>query len=202
VEAMNRSVETLFPSVIQICEVERAEALNRRLLKKIDEIRAESPNSRPESWTSTVYTTLNSADQLHQLPDFAELRDAILRESSVFADALRINHMDYPLRITDCWINVYGPKDGQESHQHMNSIISGSYYVKAPNDCAGIMFHSPMADAMLVPPYTEITPYNSLGVEVPVREGLMVLFRSWLKHSVRPSPVAEERISISFNLAM
>jgi uncharacterized protein (TIGR02466 family) len=199
---MERHIERIFPSVVQISTVDDAARLNGQLLKKIEQIRAEVPNARPASWTSTVYTTLNGADQLHRLPEFAALHEIILREARSFADALRFNHHDYPLRVTDCWFNVYGPKDGQEVHQHANNMISGSYYVKAPDGCAGIMFHSPLADAMFVPPYTEINDLNSSVVELPVREGMLVLFRSWLKHSVRPSPTAEERISISFNISM
>lgn len=199
---MERRLETLFPSAVQITEVDRAHRLNRRLLRIIESIRAETPNGRPDSWASTVYTTLNSADQLHMLPEFADLHDIILREAGTYADALGINHTDYPLRITDCWVNIYGPKDGQEVHQHANNILSGSYYVKAPSGCSGLMFHSTRADLMLVPPLTAVNALNESITEMPVSAGMLVLFQSSLKHSVRPSPTAEERISISFNISM
>jgi uncharacterized protein (TIGR02466 family) len=201
-EAMERHIERIFPSVVQISMVEGSQRLNRDLLRKIHQIRTEVPNSRPNSWIFPVYTTLDGADQLHQLPEFAGLQQVILREARSFADALRLSHADHPLRITDCWLNVYGLKDGQEIHQHANNVISGSYYAKAPPGCSGIMFHSPVADTMLVPPYSEINDLNSSAVELPVREGMLVLFRSWLKHSVRPSTTTEERISISFNISM
>jgi uncharacterized protein (TIGR02466 family) len=81
-------------------------------------------------------------------------------------------------------------------------MISGSYYVKAPPGCSGLMFHSVRADEMLEPPLTGINKLNGTISELGVREGMMVLFQSSMKHSVRPSPTAEERISISFNLSM
>lgn len=199
---MERRVEALFPSAVQITEVDRARHMNRRLMRAIERVRAETPNGRPDSWASSVYTTLNSADQLHRMAEFAELHKIILQEAASFADALNINHRDFPLRVTDCWFNVYGPKDGQEIHHHANNILSGSYYVKAPAGCSGIMFHSPRADLMLVPPLTGLNALNETIVEMPVREGILVLFPSWLKHSVRPSPTADERISISFNISM
>jgi uncharacterized protein (TIGR02466 family) len=199
---MERRLETLFPSAVQITDVERAHRLNRRLLRTIESIRAETPNGRPDSWGSTVFTTLNSADQLHRLADFADLHEIILHEAGRFADALGINHAEFPLRITDCWFNIYGPKDGQEVHQHANNILSGSYYVKAPPGCAGLMFHSTRADLMLVPPLSAVNALNETIAEMPVHAGMLVLFQSSLKHSVRPSPTAEERISISFNISM
>ena len=199
---MNRDLKTIFPTPVQISEVENAAALNARLLPVIAESRAVTPNSRPDSWASTVYTTLNSVDQLHEIPDFAELRDIILREAGAFADTLRLDREHFNLRITDCWFNVYGPKDGQEAHLHANNLISGSYYVQAPEGASGLMFHSPMDGNMIAPPFTEMNSYNSLSLEMPVKEGLIVLFPSWLRHSVRPSAVDAERISVSFNLTM
>ena len=199
---MERRLETLFPSAVQVTEVDRARNLNRRLLRKIETIRASTPNGRPDSWSSTVYTTLNTADQLHRLPEFADLHEIILREAGNYADALGINHADFPLHVSDCWINIYGPKDGQEVHQHANNILSGSYYVKAPPGCSGLMFHSVRADLMLVPPLTTVNALNESIAEMPVREGMLVLFQSNMKHSVRPSPTTEERISISFNISM
>ena len=199
---MARQLETLFPAAVQITEVDKFEPLNRRLMRKIEQIRAEVPNGRPEAWVSTVYTTLNSADELHKLPEFSELNEIIMRESASFADSLMINHHDYPLQVSACWLNIYGPMDGQEIHLHSNNMISGSYYVKTPPGCSGLMFHSMRADQMLEPPLTAINKLNSTISELAVREGMMVLFQSSMKHSVRPSPTAEERISISFNLSM
>lgn len=199
---MSRDIELLFPAPIQISMVETAAAMNPGLLKAVEAIRAKTPNGRPDSWMSTVYTTLNTADQLHRAPQFAALAEIIMSEAQAFADSLGINHQDYPLRFTGCWFNIYGPKDGQESHNHPNNVISGSYYLKAPEDCSGIMFHSPMAETMFLPPYREINALNTSGVEMAVHEGALVLFPSWLKHSVRPSPATDERISISFNFLM
>ena len=199
---MTRELQTLFPPLVQISEIEGAAALNESLLTTIEAIRAETPNSRPDSWASTVYTTLNSADQLHEMPQFAALRDHIFRESTAFADALKLDHQRFPLRITDCWFNICGPKDGQESHLHANNLISGRYYVKAPEGSSGLMFHSPMDNQMLDPPYSEFNDFNTVIAEMPITEGRMVLFRSFMRHSVRPSAIDDERISVSFNLTM
>lgn len=201
---MERNLQMLFPSTVQITDLDadQAQALNEKLLRGIERVRAVTPNGRPKSWASTVYTTLNSADQLHQMDEFAELHKIILHESGRFADILHIDHRNYPLRVTDCWFNIYGPKDGQEIHNHANNIISGSYYVKAPEGCSGLMFHSMRYDLMLAPPLTGLDELNQTVAELGVREGRMVLFPSWLKHSVRPSPNADERISISFNIVM
>ena len=200
--SVERATETLFPTVIQISQLSNATDFNQDLMQKVAKLRKETPNGRPDSWTSSVYTTLNTADQLHLMPEFAELASAIMDEANSFADTLSLAHNQYPLRIKDCWVNIYGSKDGQEMHLHTNSVISGSYYLKVPQGGSGIVLHSPFTDNMFEPPLAGVNALNSGAAELPVEEGMFVLFRSWLKHSVRPSPVKKNRISISFNLMM
>ncbi len=49
-------------------------------------------------------------------------------------------------------------------------------------------------------PPTELTLLNSLVSEISAVEGKLIIFRSWLKHSVKPSSIDEDRVSISFNI--
>ena len=83
-----------------------------------------------------------------------------------------------------------------------NSIISGSYYVRTPRGAAGLTVYSPVMDTMYIPPQIENNIYNTEFDEIFVEEGLIVLFRSNLKHSVKPNPIHKDRISISFNFNM
>jgi uncharacterized protein (TIGR02466 family) len=201
-QSVIRETEALFPTIVQISRLPNAKELNSSLKEAVKKLRKLTPNGRPDSWMSTVYTTLNTADQLHLMPEFAELTVAIMAEAHNFAANLSLDQQSFPLVIKDCWANVYGPKDGQEMHLHSNSIISGSYYLQIPEGASGIVLHSPMLDQMFEPPLQEITPANSGGAEIAAEEGMLLLFRSYVKHSVRPSAVKRDRISISFNLSM
>lgn len=49
-----------FPTVIQISKIDGAAELNRKLLKAIQRIRKEEPNTKPKSWCCEVYTTIGS----------------------------------------------------------------------------------------------------------------------------------------------
>ena len=55
---------------------------------------------------------------------------------------------------------------------------------------------------MLDPPITHGNIFNVLIRNVVPSAGTMVLFRSWLRHSVKPTKGKEERISVAFNLTM
>jgi hypothetical protein len=55
---------------------------------------------------------------------------------------------------------------------------------------------------MLEPPVIETTALNTTQFRVVPETGLMVIFRSWLRHSVLPTDIEDDRISIAFNLTM
>ena len=90
----NTELHALFPCPIQISKLADAVAVNKRLMLEIKRIKKNTPNGRPEVWTSPVYTTLNTSDQLHLLPEFTLMfpsRLQILVEIDVWPD--RILHV-------------------------------------------------------------------------------------------------------------
>ena len=64
-----------------------------------------------------------------------------------------------------------------------------------------INFHDPRAQTGIIrPPVTELTAENSDQVVVKVSDGTLLVFPSWLQHSVDPNRSNGERLSISFNI--
>ena len=194
-----RETVNIFPSVIQLSTLLGASSMKRDLIRSVEKIRKTTPNGRPDGWTSSVYTTLFTHDKLHKEAEFKGLTDHILREAEHFAGTLGIDLEHFRLVYKDCWFNIYGWKDGQEIHIHNNSVISGSYYLKIPDGASGLIVHSPVMESMFLPPQSTTNIYNIGYDEIFVEEGLVILFRSNLKHSVKPNPIKRERISISFN---
>ncbi len=195
-----RETVGLFPTAMQISMLPEAAVLKKDLMREVQKIRKSTPNGRPDSWSSSVYTTLFTDDKLHENPAFQPLTDHILGEAKVFGETLGIDLDNFELAFKDCWFNIYGWKDGQEVHIHNNSIISGSYYLRIPEGASGLVVHSPVMECMYLPPQKETNPYNTGFDEIFVEEGLIVLFRSNLKHSVKSNTINKERIIISFNI--
>ncbi len=193
---------SFFPTPVQISEIAGGEALNGDLQRDIYSVMETTPNSLPEAWSCNLYTTISSDLDLLRFESFRQLEKAINDESTRFARALSYDVDKFPLRMTECWINVYRSGDAQEAHVHKNNVVSGIYYVKAPDGCGELLFHSPLADNMLEPPKTETTDFNTPAVGITPIAGQMLLFRSWLRHSVKPNRITEDRISIAFNLTM
>lgn len=197
-----RQTLTVFPTVLQVSDIAGAERLNAGLLRALEEIKRTTPNSLPETWSCTLYTTIASPIELLAREQFHELRAHIQAEADNFADTYRLDRRRHPLKINECWFNYYSRGDSQEIHCHQNSVISGIYYVKAPPGAAPTVFHSPFAEVMLAPPLTGINDFNSQAVGFEPQAGRMILFRSWLRHNVKRHEVDESRVTIAFNITM
>jgi uncharacterized protein (TIGR02466 family) len=64
-----------------------------------------------------------------------------------------------------------------------------------------INFHDPRNQAAVIrPPVVELTAENTDQVVVKVANGTLLMFPSYLEHSVDASMSDDERISISFNV--
>ena len=196
--------ETLlfFPTVVREIQIADAKKLNETIDVGIERIRSTEPNSLPATWSCDLYTTIGSPTTLLQHEEFEPLRDVILREANDFANALELETDRFPLKFTECWLNIYGEGHAQEVHHHSNAVISGIYYAKAPSGSGDLLIHSPYMDIMLDPPTRKSNGLNVKVMPITPEEGKMILFQSFVKHSVKPTRGDSERISIAFNLTM
>ena len=104
-------------------------------------------------------------------------------------------------KITNMWTIINRSGAANDRHHHGNSAISAAYYVKAPEDCGNIVFYDPRpAPVYYHPLSTKPNSLNAMQNAVNPVEGGLVLFPSYLDHSVNPNLSNEERIVISFNL--
>ena len=98
--------------------------------------------------------------------------------------------------ITQCWINDCSKGGFQKPHNHMNSVISGTYFVNCtPEIHAPLIFNKPNIEG---------TPYLSLGIRerfahIEPCDGTLLLWESHIHHGYH-SNNTDKRISISFNV--
>jgi len=92
------------------------------------------------------------------------------------------------------WFVVNKSKDYNAMHTHPAAFFSGVYYVKVPKKGNKIVFEDPLQ-------VRKHEGMNCAGYEMRVKEGMFILFPSWLGHKVPPNDSDEERIAISINIA-
>ena len=112
------------------------------------------------------------------------------------------------LDISNLWINIHQYGNYIVPHYHIGSILSGTFYVKTPENCGNINFKNPMGPLMksylhhwrFKENESNDFPWLTSGAVFPCKENMMLIFPSWMEHSVdRNSNINEDRISISFN---
>jgi uncharacterized protein (TIGR02466 family) len=104
--------------------------------------------------------------------------------------------------IENMWVNINQKHDFNKLHDHPNCILSGVFYVSAPDNCGKIFFKNPNP---LVKHYINrkfILEHNHLTSGdwwFQPQDGMILIFPSWLEHFVLPNESDSDRISIAFN---
>jgi uncharacterized protein (TIGR02466 family) len=194
----------LFPTLIYEARLPRAAALNRRLLRECRQFRDDDAAGRRWSRKNYPggYTSYSSLCRMQRIsPTFAALERRLAPHVRAYVAALELDMSGRALAMTDCWINIMPPRVVHGLHLHPLSTISGTYYVRTPRGSAGLKLEDPRLDRFMAAPprRADARPDNRPWVTVPAEAGKLVLFESWLRHEVPPSPAASERVSISFN---
>ncbi len=105
--------------------------------------------------------------------------------------------------ITQSWLNETKEKGYHHIHNHRNSIISGVVYFNADPNKDSIRIYKPKIGQdyslqFLMYP-KEYNAWNSHDFVLPVRSNSIILFSSYLSHSVDTKNSPNIRTSLAFN---
>ncbi len=184
----------MFPTLVWKLQLSAKlhEAIDAKILAALAGMRRDAPElASSQGWQS---------DQtLHELEDF---RDLVSCVNSMAKRVLRFLRIGYDaFEITGCWANVLAKGAAHRAHSHPNNFLSGVYYIRTHPGTDTINFHDPRNQTSVIrPPVVELTAENTDQVVVSVKNGTLLVFPSYLQHSVDTNMSEEERISISFNI--
>ncbi|RXZ44270.1 2OG-Fe(II) oxygenase family protein [Crenobacter cavernae] len=184
----------MFPSLVWKLQLETGlhEAIDANILRALDGMRPEGQVLAPgQGW--------QSEQALHRRE---ELRDLVAGIDNATRSILRFLRVGYDaFEITGCWATVLPRGAAHRAHSHPNNFLSGVYYVRTHAGANTINFHDPRNQTGIIrPPVLELTAENTDQVVVKVQDGTLLIFPSYLQHSVDANTSAGERISVSFNI--
>ncbi len=189
-------------------EVPASEMLNAHLIEAIyadreHDMTGVRRSNVPElgGWHSHV--------KLHKDDKYAELVEHIDAAGAMMCHELGYNR-SYRLDIGTMWSIINPPGSLNRAHIHPGCIWSGVYYVQAPRNSGRIEFIDPRTQNLMNPakhiPGTRRPRVCWKKVKYKPVAGRMLIFPSWLYHSVGPNRStakgkAADRVIVSFNLS-
>jgi len=175
-------VNKIFPTELWSDRVENYKQMNVDLLDSIYNMKDYDKRgieiSNQKGWHSNYFHTYKKSTNLQRI-------------ENIISEKINSIEFKYNLKSSLFWANI-NPKGAENSiHNHRESIYSGVYYIKIPQDSGNLvlldMYHYYL-DSKEIPKYT-INP----------EEGMLYIFRGFLPHKVEQNLSNFDRVSISFN---
>ena len=103
------------------------------------------------------------------------------------------------------WLQFNQPGSYFVRHDHYGALVSGVLYLQVPEESGDIIFHNPLEARRVSNTFfdrvkKEENDYNFSHVKYKPIVGEMLMFESWLQHTVAQNHSNENRISVSFNI--
>ena len=196
---MNMNREVLFPTPVYYKDLPNSVELNNYLFNHI------------KKWAETTPTEskTNSGTGWHSPTDMNKKEEYNPLTQELFKMAEDCNN-DYgiapKLGLGNMWANINPPGAYNKTHTHPNSLWSGVYYIRVPQNSGKFFIEDPRPGPnCYMPRRTKNLPKQLWRVVAyEAKEGRMVFFPSWLPHGVDINMNTEQgeaswRISVSFN---
>jgi len=185
--------------------------LNERLVDAVGALMSENPESPVKrsnmgGWHSDV--TIFEPERMNKLGRHGEA----IKDLGEQIHAFFINCMDDLVEDGETWsadvdmsgwFNVLRDESWNSPHTHPGSSWSFIYYVDtaaADEEEGCIVFEDPRGGAVQHPSTPGVFPQGKHSV--PARDGMIVMFPSWLKHYVTPYYDDDLRIGVSGNIVL
>lgn len=192
-EILNRETLQLFPTSIFTGVISDLTACDR-----VEVVLRQLQRTGQGTVEQQVFIT---PDNIHELPELAELTDVFMKESEQALNFWKIKRDSH--YITNMWANISHPNHRHHLHIHPNCLLSGILYVKAPKNCGPTVFADPRPGARIFEPdHTELNVHNMSAFVVVPEKGRLLMWPSFLQHAVENgnADVKEERIVLAFNI--
>jgi len=160
-----------------------------------------------EQWNFAcgIWNTFFHTRNILEIETFSMLRISIEDQIKQYIQSMSECCQKVSLSMHDSWVNVQRPGQFQEYHDHLSSKkvqFSGVYYLSVPQRSGNIQFRHP--NVKLLNRWSDdlaCLRHNFFYVLQP-KNGLLLLFPSWLDHMVQKNESDFNRISLSFNFSI
>lgn len=191
---MNYKIDLWFPTPIYVADDVLSDLENRKISNHFTQL-SKTIESGGNNWIAKPYNTIGTYD-LRESEVYNTLVETVTKHINTFAS--EYNTTDY-FKCKNSWGNISHAGEYQEYHIHAHSTFSAVYYCACPENSGDIVFENPFVDMMEI---QNIQSHNQLSYQnctYQAKEKRLIIFRSHLKHMVKPGNNQSPRISFAFN---
>jgi uncharacterized protein (TIGR02466 family) len=186
----------IFPVPIWEFTYSEAEAFREKIVPMFKDIENKNPN-KEMTYTKEGYTSYGPITNILDYDECKEMKNFIMGN---VVEAVKDLGLEGYCNMTGSWFNNNRKYSSHGPHNHVPDTISGIYYVQAEENDARISFHD--QNKISNWPWKAPSVINDMTRRVhsfKPKTGRLLLFPSYIEHSVEQQLTDNERISISFN---
>lgn len=194
------TIDEIFPVPVFFADIETT--ILEETTRLVDDYLASDDWAKTQ--TTAVFhtkTTYHSFGNFLSKINADKLTNAIVDASEEFMTRLK---MPFPNPfVVQSWLNINPPMSVHQTHKHYGAMISGTFYIRVPENSGDFVIHDPIEARRQACVYNKISEFNDYNYEFYSYKqppGRLILFESWVPHTVLPNKSTEDRISISFNI--
>ena len=149
--------------------------------------------------SKTNYKGWHSTTDMAKKPEYSALITELFRMQKEIYDN---EHLDRNAVLGNMWANINPPGSMNMPHVHPNSLFSGVYYIKSQPQSGRLKIYDPRPGIQTNMPVRKPgNPGRDMWRDASLDPvvGRIIMFPSWLWHSVEENQSNDVRISVSFN---
>ena len=192
-------IRNLFPVPIFHYKLENYQETNQELLNYILELQKKDKTGNTHSnkggWHSQNFDIVNEGPPINFINKIKNYLKHII------VDEFGWKYVPNKQRVVAMWAIINKKNSFNVMHNHQNCYLSASYYVRKPEDSGDITFFDPKeAKTYRFPKIEKYTEYSTEIFTIEPGEGDLLIFPSYLYHSVGENLSDDNRVVVSFNI--
>ena len=195
----NYQIYKLFPTPVFHFRVENYQELNTELENYILDLRKKDEKGQKKSnaggWHSHNFDLNND----NTAKKFAKIFEEFYKK--VIINEMGWKYDSNKVKMEAMWSIINKKGSFNIQHNHANAYLSSAYYVRHPEKSGNIKFFDPREQKNIrYPKIKNYTDISAVITEITPKEGDLLIFPTYLYHSVGENLSEDDRIIVSFNV--
>lgn len=187
----------LYTHKLEHTELEHAQYDVRTVVKKLYDEDRWGQNQQWSSGTHQLSNKGNFEDCIITSEKMSNIKRSIMHHAGNYMSHMNVRP-DYKSAISSSWLTLTNTGLHAHIHDHGTSHISGVYWYKTNGNDGNIVFRNALKALKCNPIGASFAHENEFVPE----EGRIVMWPSFLDHSVNENKTDNDRISLSFNIIL